>query len=89
MKISETLKADSPLIEEVGKLLQEVKGNQPLESFEHELTELIQVITEISSTARNFAESIDVDPQRLEEVQQRIALLQDIRRKYGRHSKLF
>ena len=25
MKISETLKADSPLIEEVGKLLQEVK----------------------------------------------------------------
>ena len=84
MKISETLKADSPLIEEVGKLLQEVKGNQPLESFEHELTELIQVITEISSTARNFAESIDVDPQRLEEVQQRIALLQDIRRKYGK-----
>ncbi len=84
MKISETLKADSLLIEEIGKLLQEVKGNQPLENFEHELTELIQVITEISSNARNFAESIDVDPQRLEEVQQRIALLQDIRRKYGK-----
>ena len=42
------------------------------------------MITEISSTARNFAESIDVAPQRLEEVQQRIALLQDIRRKYGK-----
>ena len=83
MKISEILKADSPLVEEIGKLLQEVKGNQPLESFERKLTELIEVMTEISSTARNFAESIDVDPQRLDEVQQRIALLQEIRRKYG------
>ena len=84
MKISETLKVDNPLIEEIGKLFQEVKGNQPLESFEHALTELIQAIAEISTTARNFAESIDVDPQRLEEVQQRIALLQDIRRKHGK-----
>ena len=83
MKISETLKADGLLIEEIGKLLQEVKGNESLESFQHQLTELIQIITEISSAARNFSESIDVDPQRLEEVQQRIALLQDIRRKYG------
>ena len=83
MKISETLKADSPLIDEIGKLLQETKGNPSLEGFERELTELIQIITDISSNARNFSESIDVDPQRLDEIQQRIALLQDIRRKYG------
>ena len=83
MKISETLKADSPLIEEIGKLLQETQGNPSLEGFERDLTELIQIITDISSTARNFSESIDVDPQRLDEIQQRIALLQDIRRKYG------
>ena len=44
---------------------------------------MIQIITDISSNARNFSESIDVDPQRLDEIQQRIALLQDIRRKYG------
>ena len=83
MKISETLKADSPLIDEIGKLLQETRGNPSLEGFERELTELIQIITDISSNARNFSESIDVDPQRLDEIQQRIALLQDIRRKYG------
>ena len=44
---------------------------------------MIQIITDISITARNFSESIDVDPLRLDEIQQRIALLQDIRRKYG------
>ncbi|MBT95954.1 MAG: hypothetical protein CL431_08305 [Acidimicrobiaceae bacterium] len=83
MRISETLKAESSLIEELGKLLQDIRGKQSLQGFEEKVTDLIDVMTNIASEARNFAESIDVDPQRLEEVQQRIALLQNIRRKYG------
>lgn len=83
MKISETLNAESSLIEELGKLLQDIKGKQSLQGFEEKVTDLIDGMTNIASEARNFAESIDVDPHRLEEVQERIALLQNIRRKYG------
>jgi DNA repair protein RecN (Recombination protein N) len=83
MKISETLNAESSLIEELGKLLQDIKGKQSLQGFEEKVTDLIDGMTNIGSEARNFAELIDVDPHRLEEVQERIALLQNIRRKYG------
>jgi DNA repair protein RecN (Recombination protein N) len=83
MKISETLNAESSLIEELGKLLQDIKGKQSLQGFEEKVTDLIDGMTNIASEARNFAELIDVDPHRLEEVQERIALLQNIRRKYG------
>ena len=78
--MSETLKADSPLIDEIGH----VAGDTRIVSrgFESELTELIQIITDISSNAKLFRVN-RVDPQRLDEIQQRIALLQDIRRKYG------
>ena len=82
-KISETLNADGAIIEELGNLLQEVRGKRSLQNFEQRITELAEMITDLSSEARNFAESIDVDPQSLEEVQERRAVLQSIRRKYG------
>ena len=72
-KISETLNADGAIIEELGNLLQEVRGKRSLQNFEQRITELAEMITDLSSEARNFAESIDVDPQSLEEVQERRA----------------
>ena len=77
------MNADGAIIEELGNLLQEVRGKRSLKNFEQRITELTEMITDLSSEARNFAESIDVDPQSLEEVQERRAVLQSIRRKYG------
>lgn len=50
---------------------------------ESELINSLESLKEISSNLRNYSESLDLDEQRLDEIQQRIDVLDKIKRKYG------
>lgn len=54
-----------------------------LSENESELINSLESLKEISSNLRNYSESLDLDEQRLDEIQQRIDVLDKIKRKYG------
>jgi DNA repair protein RecN (Recombination protein N) len=54
--------------------------------FQESLTALLSAraaIEDVSSTARDYADAIDASPERLAEVEDRLALLDRLKRKYG------
>ena len=54
--------------------------------FQESLTALLSAraaIEDVSSTARDYAEGIDASPERLAEVEDRLALIDRLKRKYG------
>ncbi|MEC7879143.1 MAG: DNA repair protein RecN, partial [Actinomycetota bacterium] len=61
-----------------------ISSRESLQELEREIVELIEASTEVSATARNIAESIDSNPEKLSEVQQRRTLLTGLRKKYGK-----
>jgi len=52
------------------------------EKFE-ELESVLVMLTEISSFVRNYKDKIDIDPKRLEEMRERLGLLNLLKKKYG------
>lgn len=54
-----------------------------LEEYETEIITSQEMLKELSSNLRNYAEALELDEQRLDEVQQRIDTLDKIKRKYG------
>ena len=54
-----------------------------LSDNESELINSLESLKEISSNLRNYSEALDLDEQRLDEIQQRIDVLDKIKRKYG------
>ncbi|MED5265693.1 MAG: DNA repair protein RecN, partial [Actinomycetota bacterium] len=74
----------SHFIEEITEVLREISSRESLQELEREIVELIETSTEVSATARNIAESIDSNPEKLSEVQQRRTLLTGLRKKYGK-----
>lgn len=48
-----------------------------------ELTDVVYKVGDIASQIRSARDSVEFDPQRLAEVQERLALLSSLRRKYG------
>lgn len=54
-----------------------------LADYETELINCQETLRELSSNLRNYAESMELDEQRLDEIQHRIDSLDKIKRKYG------
>lgn len=54
-----------------------------LEEYESDLINAQETLRELSSNLRSYAESMELDEQRLNEVQERIDVLDKIKRKYG------
>jgi len=67
------------------KQLEELARYDP--KFQAPLTALLEAkaaIEDVSATARDYAEEIDASPERLAEVEDRLALLDRLKRKYGK-----
>jgi DNA repair protein RecN (Recombination protein N) len=79
--------ADSSVLSSLGlarKQLEELARFDP--KFQEPLTALLgakAAIEDVSATARDYAEEIDASPERLAEVEDRLALLDRLKRKYG------
>lgn len=78
---------DGCILDALGKVkssLSKAAETDPnLGEYESELINAQEALREISSSLRNYAEAMDLDEQRLDEVQQRIDILDKIKRKYG------
>ncbi len=79
--------ADASVLSQMGaarKQLEELARFDP--KFQDALTALMgakAAIEDVSATARDYAEEIDASPERLAEVEDRLALLDRLKRKYG------
>jgi DNA repair protein RecN (Recombination protein N) len=79
--------ADSSVIAQLGvakKHLEELARFDP--KFQESLTALLSAraaIEDVSATARDYADGIDASPERLAQVEDRLALLDRLKRKYG------
>jgi DNA repair protein RecN (Recombination protein N) len=79
-----TLAADSDgAIETVGLAVGSLSGHLPLADSEGRLRAVEDELSEVASELRRALESLEDDPERLEEVIARRRLLADLRRKYG------
>jgi DNA repair protein RecN (Recombination protein N) len=67
----------------LGAALRAVAGKAPFAESEERLRALLAEVGDIAAELRSRAESIDEDPERLDEVRGRLQLLRDLRRKYG------
>lgn len=54
-----------------------------LADYECEIINVQETLRELSSGLRNYAEAMELDEQRMDEVQQRIEVLEKVKRKYG------
>lgn len=54
-----------------------------LQPLADELASALVVLTEAARTVSGYADSLDLDPRRLDAVEERLALLDKLRRKYG------
>ena len=67
----------------LGRAVAACSGRRPFAELEGRLRALAAEVDDAAADARRTAESIVVDPERLEEVRVRRRLLADLRRKYG------
>lgn len=78
---------DGCILSALGKVKWNVSKASEMDSslcdYEAELINIQESLRELSSNLRNYAESMELDEQRLDEVQQRIDILDKIKRKYG------
>ncbi len=72
------------LLKKVSYQLYSIKKLDPsFDSETNNLDEIIFQLEDISRCIRNYADSIEVDPARLEIVEDRLSLIKNIKRKYG------
>lgn len=74
---------DGGVVDIVGEALHLVAGRKPLQSIEARLKTLSAELSDIAGELRAIDETLEDDPQRLDEVRERRQLLRDLRRKYG------
>ncbi len=78
---------DRALLIQAGELGRALQGLQRLDSSAADLTAAHEQATaawgELQSALRRYADSIEVDPARLREMEERLNLLQSLKRKYG------
>ncbi len=75
-----TLQTLQMAIQRLGTLVSADERARPLvEGLERALAE----VEEVSLSLNRYAKSVDLDPARLEQVQERLSLIADLRRKYG------
>jgi DNA repair protein RecN (Recombination protein N) len=59
------------------------KLDDSMEPTSLEAQALVEQASELARTMRNYLESVEFNPKRLDEVEDRVALLSDLKRKYG------
>lgn len=78
---------DGCILDALGKvktnLSKAAETDTNLADYETEIINAQETLKEISSNLRNYAEALELDEKRLDEVQQRIDILEKIKRKYG------
>lgn len=77
------LGADGPADAAVAEALVALEGAEPLEALADRVRGLAVELNDVATDARAAAETMESDPQRLEQVQDRRRRLTELRRKYG------
>ena len=78
-----SLVEESGVADSLGTAIAALNNKEPFAPFVARLKALQSELEEVSADIRDEAESIEEDPQRLNEIRQRRQLLVDLRRKYG------
>ncbi len=81
--VAAELGADGPVDEALSRVLGALGGNRLLDPLAARARGAAAELADIASEARRLAESIEADPERLAQVQERRRRLTDLRRKYG------
>src|SRR4029079_18772178 len=72
-------------LREVARNLGELAKIDPaLAEAESEVDEMVYLLEDVAATVRTYRDTIEEDPARLTEIEERLALLRDLERKYGR-----
>lgn len=78
---------DGCIMDALGKVKSNISKAAEMDSnlgdYETEIINAQESLRELSSSLRNYAESMELDEQRLNEIQQRLDILDKIKRKYG------
>lgn len=78
---------DGCILDALGKvktnISKAVETDQNLNEYESEIINSQESLRELASSLRNYSENLELDEQRLNEIQQRIDVLDKIKRKYG------
>ena len=78
---------DGCILDALGKVktnISKAAENDPsLNDYESEIINVQETLRELSSNLRSYAEAMELDEQRMDEVAQRIEVLEKIKRKYG------
>ena len=83
IQVTQILATNSRFSDEISEALRQIKGRESMNELERKINDLIEVVAEVASDARSIGESIDVNPEKLSQVQLRRSLLTSLRRKYG------
>ena len=76
------------LIDDARRSLKDIAAlNGEYEEFANRLEELYYAAEDISFSIRDSSENVDMNMQRLEEIEQRLKLISDLKRKYGRSAE--
>lgn len=82
------LGADGAALDRVAAALAVLKDRLPYAGVVERLVDLAAELGDCADEIRRIGESIEPDPERLAQIQQRRALLADLRRKYGESEQL-
>ncbi len=78
---------EGSVAEEAGELLREVAGKVDLDSrladLRQGLEELVALAEDLAARGRDYGESLEFDPAQLAELEDRLHLLRDLKKKYG------
>lgn len=77
------LSDDGGALETIGQALRSVSGINSLGDLQNRLQSLLAEADDVAHVVRAAAESVEENPQRLEEIRVRRQLLRDLMRKYG------
>lgn len=77
------LSDDGGALETIGQALRSVSGINSLTDLQNRLQSLLAEADDVAHAVRAAAESVEENPQRLEEIRVRRQLLRDLMRKYG------
>lgn len=86
--LAETVRLTEGLSETAGELVSRLRKASGLDPSLGELAGtadgLVEAVSDLGRRSRSSAESLDVDPSRLEELEDRLTAIGDLKRKYGR-----
>lgn len=81
--VAQALASDGGALEQVGEAISAVAGESRFKEVEARLRGSAGELADLVQEIRNLGEALEPNPQRLEELRLRRALLRDLQRKYG------